>query len=272
MKKAIFLSMALLLAVGTLMAQNGKGQGPPAGMGQGSGSASSTASGTGQSQAGKKELVTVTIAGTVTAVNLHDLELEFPSIIVDGTIDGVDADPVEVKLAPYWFLLDNDIEVAVDDVVSIVAFLGTPNATAYYAISIDGVTLRTDDGSPLWTGGHGSTSVVRSVGMRKCSAKNNCIVSDSISVIEGTVESIRYGKGIQHLTLLVKVDMGILLEFKLGPADYLLANGLELEQGDGVMIRYALTQRTNTWLVLQIGKAGGVMVTLRDDNGDPAWR
>jgi hypothetical protein len=38
------------------------------------------------------------------------------------------------------------------------------------------------------------------------------------------------------------------------------------------VICYGLTQRTQTWLVLAIGSGEGNMVTLRYDNGDPAWR
>jgi hypothetical protein len=222
MKKAILPGMTLLLVFGTLLGQgNGQCLGPSAGMGQGSGSNAGLAAG--QVQAGKNDLETVTIEGTVTAVNLHDGELTYPSIAVDGTIDSIDAEPVEVKLAPYWFLMDSNITIAVGDVLTIEAFLGTQSADeAFYAISIDSVLLRDSHGSPIWRGGHGSASVVRSAGMRNCSVRNDCIVPGSIGEIRGSVHSVRNGPGIQHLTLLVRVPVGFLLELRLAPAGYLL--------------------------------------------------
>jgi len=120
--------------------------------------------------------------------------------------------------------------------------------------------------------GRGASSVSRGW-MRRCAVENDCIQPDSIDVLERAVESIRVGRDIQHLSLVVNVPgTGMLLKFKLGPADCLLGQGLELKAGGPVLIRYAVTNRKRTWQVPGIGDGEGPMVTLRADNGEPLWQ
>ncbi len=82
---------------------------------------------------------------------------QYPSITLDGKT---------IKVAPVWFLLDNDFELAAGEEVSVLA---APSARegdpSFYAIWIakpsSGVTLmmRSESGMPLWTSqGNGNSS------------------------------------------------------------------------------------------------------------------
>jgi hypothetical protein len=71
-------------------------------------------------------------------------------------------------------------------------------------------------------------------------------------------------------TLVLKTD-GKLLTLKIGPERILLGADFELNPGQSVTVRYAQATCTDEYLALQITNSAGVTVTLRGDDGTPAW-
>ena len=71
-------------------------------------------------------------------------------------------------------------------------------------------------------------------------------------------------------SLTLKTAAGKLLVIKLGPERLLLEADLEVKAGDALSVKYAVTSHDGELVALAITK-GGVTVTLRGDDGRPAW-
>src|SRR5262245_60921883 len=156
-----------------------------------------------------------TVSGTVGAVAIG-YGMQYPSITIGK---------VQIKVAPVWYLLDNNFEIKVGDVLTVQAApaLATPDPYLY-AIEIANaadqrILLRDVLGRPLWTnsqaGGPATT-------------EGSCLLG-SPAVAAGIVEQINSGVGIQMPTLTLKLSDGTLLTFKLGPERILLESDLELK-------------------------------------------
>lgn len=200
-----------------------------------------------------------TVAGAVTAVNIG-YGIEYPSITVNK---------VQVKLGPVWYLLDKGFEVKVGDAVTAVAAPSLAVSDAYlHAIEITNsasnvsIVLRDPSGVPIWTG-RGSPNAPAGQG--------GCVDTASIGTASGTVDNVIMGAGIQMPALTVKTGDGKLVVIKIGPERLLLASDIELKPGDTVSVKYAQTC-TGELVALALTTSAGKTVTLRDDDGTPAWR
>lgn len=202
-----------------------------------------------------------TIEGTITSVQIG-FGAQYPSIVVDRT---------PIKVAPIWFLLDNDFELAVGDAVSVKAAGGLRQGDGYfYAIEItktsSGATirLRSDTGTPLWMGPEAD----RPKGVR---TGGYCIDAGSVRSASGIIESVNAGVGVQFPTLTLKLEDGALLTVKLGPERLLLANDFELNPGSSLTVEYALATCTDSFVALKLSNPEGRTLVLRNPNGTPAW-
>lgn len=200
-----------------------------------------------------------TVAGTVTAVNTG-YGAQYPSITIGK---------VQIKVAPVWFLLDNNFEIKTGDALSVQAAPANLSSDPYlYAVEITNTTtnlrivLRDARGVPLWTGGQTPGTPVA----------GSCLSGATVMLASGIVEQFNSGAGIQMPALTIKVADGSLLTFKLGPERVLLAADLELKAGEPVTVQYASATCTGELLALSVTNAGGVTVVLRDKTGRPAWR
>lgn len=202
------------------------------------------------------------ITGEITAINLA-YGMEYPTIEVNKTL---------IKVAPLWFFVQEDFELKTGDEVAVTAAPSCQTDGSYlYAIEIvltasgDSITLRDAAGVPLWSGGgKGARSGARGGG------QGACIDPASIQTVSGTVDQVTFGAGIQSPTLVLRTS-DQLLTIKIGPERLLLESDFELKQGDTVTVRYAYAACTDQYVALSLTNAAGVTITLREDDGTPAW-
>ncbi|MDX1980185.1 MAG: hypothetical protein SFV51_07950 [Bryobacteraceae bacterium] len=204
-----------------------------------------------------------TIQGEITAVQVA-FGVQYPSIVVNG---------MQIKLAPVWFLLDNDFELKVGEQVRVIAAPSTQTRDNYlYAINVtkvtgnQAITLRDNTGMPLWTqrasGRAGSATAPRTgVG---------CVDPASVRTVTGIVEQLTAGAGIQFPSLVLALDND-LVSVKLGPERILLNNDFELRQGMRLTVKYGLATCTQENVALQITDSDGYTLILRNDDGTPVW-
>ena len=201
-----------------------------------------------------------TVSGAVTAVAIG-YGWQYPSITVAK---------VQIKVAPAWYLLENDFEVKVGDVLDVQAAPAASAADPYlYAVAIvaaaTGRRLRLRDvsGVPLWA----NPQAIPRDGLEGQGTQGS-----PPAVATGTVERMDSGFGIQMPTLTLRTADGSLLTFKLGPERVLLQSDLELKAGDPVTVLYVSPGCRDELVALSITSAAGKTVVLRDGSGRPGWR
>lgn len=202
------------------------------------------------------------VTGNVSAVNIA-YGAQYPSITVNQAV---------IKIAPVWFLLENNFEVKAGDSVTVTAAPSTlPGDTYLYGVEITNnttkahIAMRNSAGIPLWSGpaaGRGNPDAPRTGA--------SCVDQASIASITGKIDKVTLGAGIQMPTLVLNAD-GKLMTFKIGPERILLEADFELNPGQTVTVKYAYETCTEEYLALQITNTAGVTVTLRNDDGTPAW-
>jgi hypothetical protein len=205
------------------------------------------------------------IEGKIASIQIG-LGTQYPTIVVNDK---------QIRIAPVWFMLDNDFELATGDLVSVKAVASNVSGNAYlYAIEITRgdvtLTLRDNAGVPLWTGGsngrdgrNGNTNPPRT--------GTGCVAADTIKTVSGVIASLTAGAGIQHPIMDLKLDDATLLTLKLGPERILLGADIELEVGAKVTVKYGVATCTGENLALEITDASGTTLKLREDDGRPAW-
>lgn len=250
MKRAFF---AIILTAAVALAQGG----PRPGFGPGTGSGVGT--GPIHTQAALNMAAVETISGTITGVQIG-YAMQYPSIVVNQKT---------IKVAPVWFLLENDLELKEGMAVKVTAAPGNPPNEAYlHAIEITAVaagkTLRLRDaaGVPLWTGGAGNAA--------PASMGTGCVDPASIRTVSGTIEAVNAGYGMQQPAMTLKTDAGI-LTLKLGPEKVLLASDFELKAGAALTVKYGVATCSEENLALVLTNAAGKSLKLRNDDGTPAW-
>jgi hypothetical protein len=215
-------------------------------------------------------------SGRITAVQIA-YGAQYPSITLDGRT---------IKIAPIWFMLDNDFELASGDDVRVLA---APSAKegdpSLYAISIEktgsgvALTLRSEGGVPLWTapsGGqnhNGSGAGYGGAGNPASPRANNgsgCVDPASIVEVKGVVDAVTQGAGIQQPQLTI-VAGGKSLTVKIGPERLILAADIELKTGMTITVRYATASCSGELIALSLADESGARIVLRNDTGAPAW-
>ncbi len=205
---------------------------------------------------------TQTISGVITAVDIG-YAAQYPSITVNDTV---------IKVAPVWYLAEQDFELDVNDSVSVLAAPRNLAGDSYsYAIAITKLetsatlALRDSSGVPLWSGrGGGSTP-----SLRHSSGRCLCLDPPSVRTITGTVERASFGPGIRMPLLVLKTAEGTLIPVKIGPERVLLAADFELIPGQAVTATVATCQRET--VVLQLTNSAGLTVVLRSPDGAGIW-
>jgi hypothetical protein len=257
MKQKFFLTLlssALLAA--TAVAQGPQGRG-------GAGTASRISTGLDMTRQ-------TDVAGTISSVQLA-YGAQYPSIVVGK---------IQIKVAPVWFLLDNDFELAVGDTVTVHAALANNTNDSYlYAIQITktasgaGILLRSELGVPLWSSaadGRGANATAPRTGTGAgTGAGAGCIDPASIKTVTGVIDKVSSGVGIQLPTLVLKLADSTLLTVKIGPERLILANDFELNPGDKLTVKYAACTCTDEFVALQLIDSAGTTLTLREDDGTP---
>jgi hypothetical protein len=216
----------------------------------------------GRSGAGLSMAQLQVVEGTVTSVQIA-AGIRYPSLVVNNT---------QIKVAPAWYLLENDFTLAVGATVRITAAPSLATGDAYlYAIDITKlpsgvkITLRSATGTPLWFGAAGSG------GNRQAPRTGGaCIDPATAQTVSGVIESVTAGAGIKHPELVLLVD-GKLFTFELGPERVLLASDLELKVGATLTVKYALCTCDGDYVALELTDVAGNTLILRDNNGMCAW-
>lgn len=208
---------------------------------------------------------TRTVTGAVTAVSIG-WGMQYPSITINK---------VQIKVAPVWYLLEENFEIKTGDNLSVVAAPSNVASDLYlYAVDITNnltsahIVLRDSTGLPLWshrgsTPGSGSGAGLTADGRR--------VQVLSFETASGIIDQVTSGPGIQMPPLTLKIAEGKLLVIKLGPERVLLEADLELKTGDTITINYAVTEHDGELVALAITK-GGMTVALRGDDLRPLWR
>lgn len=248
-RKIYSVFFATALAAVAALAQGPQGPGTP-------GSGPGTGTGNGQhSNAGLNMAAQSTVEGTISSVQMG-YGTQYPSIVIGKA---------QIKVAPVWYVLENDFELAAGEVVSVVAAPSNTAGDAYlYAIRItkggSSITLRNDLGIPAWTSqmqGRGG----REQGPASCGA---CIDLASTQTAGGVIDRVTVGVGIQQPTLVLKLADGTLLTVKLGSERLTLASDFELNAGDKLTVKYARSTCTEELVALELTDANGKILTLRN--------
>ena len=206
-----------------------------------------------------------TVSGTVSAVDIG-YGMHYPSITVNQSV---------IKVAPVWFLVEQNFELKAGDQVTVVAAPSTVPGDSYlYAIEIANIgstariVLRDAAGVPLWT----ATTGARGANVAGTGSCIGCLDLTTVNTAAGTVEKVSMGIGIQMPSLVVKTTAGALVSMKLGPERALLAADFELKAGDTVSAKYAHKTCTDENVASQLTNSAGVTVTLRNSDGTPNWK
>lgn len=255
MKRAFF---AMILTAAVALSQGG----PRPGFGPGTGSGTGT--GPVHTQAALNLAAVQSIAGAITGVQIG-YGMQYPSIVVNQKT---------IKVAPVWFLTENDFELKEGMEVKLTAAPGNPPNEAYlHAIEITAVAagktlkLRDAEGVPLWMGGtngmRGGTGTPQALG-------TGCVDPASIRTVTGVIESVSAAYGMQQPTMALKTEAGI-VTLKLGPERVLLGSDFELKAGATITVKYGLATCSEENLALVLTNAAGKTLKLRNDDGTPAW-
>jgi hypothetical protein len=210
------------------------------------------------------------IQGTVSDVDVAR-GAQYPTVVVNN---------LQIKLAPEWYLLDNDVEIKTGDTLKITAAASANAADTYlYAIDIAKgsafLKLRDSQGLPLWTGGPGGSD-------RKGNGQRNgpgqgtgecqgCLDAASATTINGTVEKVTAGAGIQFPTVVLKTADNKLLTIKIGPERVLLAADFEIVAAQKLTVKYAVSTCKEELVALELTDSNGRKIVLREQDGTPAW-
>lgn len=217
---------------------------------------------TAQANAGLNMAQVKTVEGAITAVQIA-YGAQYPSIVVNRT---------QIKLAPAWYLLENDFELTTGVAVRVtVAPSNTANDPYLYAIEITKtttnarITLRDAQGIPLWIGAasHGGNPQAPHNG-------GTCVDAASIKTATGVIDRVTVAAGIQHPSLVLNIN-GALLTIELGPERMLFDRDFELKPGATVTVKYAVSTCDDENIALAITDAAGHTVVLRNDDCTPSW-
>lgn len=210
------------------------------------------------------------IQGTVAEVDVA-LGAQYPSIVINKA---------QIKLAPAWYLLDNDIEIRTGDSLKVTVAPSANTADTYlYAIDLTKgaafLKLRDSQGLPLWTGGPRMGARQGGVvgngpgnGTGEC---QGCLDAASIATVTGTVEKVTAGLGIQFPTLVLKTPDNKLLTIRIGPERVLLAADFEIAAGQKLTVKYAVSTCREELVALALTDSSGREVVLRESDGAPSW-
>jgi hypothetical protein len=237
------------------------------------------AAGQGKGPASKIDLSTVrTVSGTVSAVSIG-AGLKHPSFMLAEAGGEI----LSVELGPYWFLVANDFSLAVGDgVTATVANCANRSTSDVVALSVQNtttgasITLRDEQGKPLWKGkrgrrgqGHGQTMKAGSSGAG-CYASGQNVDLSSLQEVEGEVAALSVGLGTHRNSVTLAAQGGGEYVVSLGPFWYMQKLGFSLEKGETVRVRMA--RCTKGWVALSVEKsATGQALQLRNEQGVPLW-
>lgn len=249
--------MTVLALAATVFAQPYGGYG---------GSTASGSKATAQRSGGIVDMATLQVVEGKIASIQTGLGVQYPTIVVNEK---------QIRIAPAWFMLDNDFELATGDFVSVKAAASSIAGNSYlYAVEITRsgltLTLRDTAGVPLWTGGANGRNG-RNGNVNAPRTGTGCVAAETIKTVSGTITALTAGAGIQQPVLDLKLADGALLTVKLGPERILLGADLELAVGTQATIRYGVAACTGENIALEITDANGATLKLRDDDGSPVW-
>jgi hypothetical protein len=197
---------------------------------------------------------------------------QYPTVVVDK---------LQIKLAPEWYLLDNDIEIKTGDTLTITTAASANAADTYlYAIDVAKgsafLKLRDSHGLPLWSGGPGGgnrNGNGQDNGPRQGSGEcQGCLDTTSAVTVTGTVEKVTAGAGIQFPTVVLKTADNKLLTIEIGPERLLLAADFEIVAGQKLTVKYAASTCKDELVALELTDGNGRKLVVREQDGTPAWK
>lgn len=208
---------------------------------------------------------TVTIEGKIEAVSI-EAGLQYPSIVVGGKT---------IKVAPVWFLLENDFELAVGDYVKVVAApcICTDGSLAAVEITkgTQTIVLRDSLGIPLWIKGLAGGNGRGGNEAARAGVGGACLNLASLETVTGTVVSVNAGLGIQQPSVVLKTADGNTLSIRVAPERVLLEQDVELAAGMTLKAKVAKSTCVDGLVALELTMPDGVVIRLRDESGRPVW-
>ncbi len=286
--RSVLLVLALCGVLVLAVAAQGMrgGYGNPAGMG---GCQMGLGGGGNQTPVPHAAPVYTTVSGTVTAVNTSQ-DRPVSSI----SLKDKDGKVYNIQVGPLRYLDEKKFTLSLQDSLVAVVFPGFRDSNLWAAKVItnkttgQAITLRDEDGVPLWVGAYGM-GMRGGRGMRRqgsCQGQpgscNGTPAVDLTAIKEygGTVENTAYGYGTGAPTLTVKVAMvngkalvtPASMAFRLGPYRLLEEKKFQAKAGDAVTIKAAPgTSSTDYLVVFEVGIGNTVWVIRDVKTGLPVW-
>ncbi|MBI3949990.1 MAG: hypothetical protein HY314_06000 [Acidobacteria bacterium] len=212
----------------------------------------------------------VSLEGVVESVNLR-IGQGTPSF----TLAKANGSKVTVITGPYYILLENNFAINVGDQMVVRAFPSLFENT-YVAVELKNLTtgaaltLRDENGFPLWTRGGGPGGPGRG---HYCGANWPIANPADIVSLEGAVGSVNMGIGQGFPSFTLTQAGGNTVTVITGPYYILLENDFEINVGDQMAVRaFPSLRLENTYVAIELKNLStGAVLSLRDENGVPLW-
>ena len=213
-----------------------------------------------------------TVTGEVTAVAM-DYGLGHPGFTMNSSQEGT----LTVNLGPYFYIVANNFSMAVGDQVSVKIANCTCGVVAFEVTDLTTgkeISLRSDDGLPLWTGGNkkgnGNGGGHNGNGQRMGGYGAGIVVDlSTLMEVAGPLTAVSSGLGTHNNTVTLQATATESYTVSIGPYWYMTQNGFAFQQGETVRIRMAQCQ--GRWVAFSVTRPTGEVLQLRDDQGVPLW-
>ncbi|HET9532879.1 MAG TPA: hypothetical protein VFQ92_21165, partial [Blastocatellia bacterium] len=214
-----------------------------------------------------------TFEGIVVSVDMACSQ-QYPSF----TLALADGSKIIVMTGPYHYLVESGFVITVGDRVTVRALRSLWPDNTYTAVEITNlttgatITMRTDDGKPLWMGQGGPGGPGGRMG--DCSGwipPNGGSVN--IVTLEGTVLSLDMAAGQEFPTFTLSLPGVGVVTIVTGPYYFLLDSGFDIAVGDRLSVRaFESAWYEDTYVAVELKNlTTGETLVLRDASGQPVW-
>ncbi|MEW6127263.1 MAG: hypothetical protein AB1757_09505 [Acidobacteriota bacterium] len=222
-----------------------------------------------------------TFEGIVVSVNMG-MGLEYPSFVMVLS----DSSKITIMVGPYRYLVENNFTITVGDRMRVEAFRSLWPDNVYAAVELNDLTtgvtltLREDDGSPLWTRNNGQQgSRGNAYGQDGNNRMGDCwgwippAGTLNITTLEGIVLSTHMAAGQEFPSFVLSLNGSGDVTILTGPYYLILQSGFDINIGDRMSVKgFPSLWYENTYVAVELNNlTTNDTLILRDGTGQPNW-